>query len=385
MSAEPSQTQSQPHAADDELNILAGTCYCLFAYDVGFGIDLDEADRRVTAAIAKQRARMRRKRRAPQYFEYDPPPLRITLEAPPVKVGPWRTAGQIEVVVYDFGAVAITYAIPLRGPLQGLLKLADELWDHAELLRCSRSAVEKLLETIRPAVTRPGVSELVEDYVIYQIERARPELDVDRIVERHAQPLAQIMRAEPGRLSDQEVSDALACRLSYGPDDLVLVDWNAAMVFDRDAEDVRVVLEYANVELLELRLLDDQLDHDLDEAYEVVSRPERPWWRALDSRSEELRRIAGLQMDSALLFEGVNNALKLLGDQYLARLYRLTSERLHLNQWDASILRKLQTLEGLYERLSDERSNRRIEVLEWIIILLIAVSIVLPFFTDLSH
>jgi uncharacterized Rmd1/YagE family protein len=73
----------------------------------------------------------------------------------------------------------------------------------------------------------------------------------------------------------------------------------------------------------------------------------------------------------------VNNALKLLGDQYLARIYRLVSRRFHLDDWDASILRKLQTLESIYQKMSDQASTRRMEVLEWVIIVLIAFSIVL--------
>ena len=84
-------------------------------------------------------------------------------------------------------------------------------------------------------------------------------------------------------------------------------------------------------------------------------------------------------MDNAVLFEGVNNALKLLGDQYLARVYRLVSDRFHLAEWDASILRKLQSLESIYQKLSDEAANRRTETLEWIVIVLIAVEILIPF------
>jgi uncharacterized Rmd1/YagE family protein len=85
--------------------------------------------------------------------------------------------------------------------------------------------------------------------------------------------------------------------------------------------------------------------------------------------------VAELQVDGALLFEGVNNALKLLGDQYLARLYRATSRRLHLDEWNASILRKLQSLDSIYEKMSNHLSHQRLELLEWIIIILIAVSI----------
>jgi len=368
----------QQSSATETVFVERGTCYVLFAYDVGFSIDLADAERRITAATARQRARMRHKRRAPHYCEYDPPPLRVTRTVEPVAVGEQQTGPTVDAVIYDFGAISVTYTIPLRGPLSGLLKLSDELWDHPRLEAASRRVVEDLLATIGPAVNRPGVSELVEDYSIYQIEEIRPDLGLDAIIARHAQTLAQTLRAEPEALSAQEVEDALSCRLSYGPTDGVLIDWNAALLFDRDAEDVRAVLEYANVELLEMRYLDDQLDADLDEAYELVTR-RRFLPALLGSWAADLRRVAALQMDGALLFEGVNNALKLLGDQYLARVYRLASQRLHLTEWDASILRKLQILEGLYQRMSDQQSNRRIEVLEWIIIILIAVSILLEF------
>jgi len=95
--------------------------------------------------------------------------------------------------------------------------------------------------------------------------------------------------------------------------------------------------------------------------------------------------VAQLQVDNALLFEGVNNALKLLGDQYLARVYRLVSDRFHLAEWDTSILRKLQTLESIYEKMSDIAANRRLEVLEWIIIILTAVSIIVYLVPGLTH
>jgi uncharacterized Rmd1/YagE family protein len=75
----------------------------------------------------------------------------------------------------------------------------------------------------------------------------------------------------------------------------------------------------------------------------------------------------------------------LLGDQYLARLYRLIAQRFHLTDWDASILRKLETLESIYQKISDQLVSRRMEVLEWIIIVLIAISIILPFLSLNVH
>jgi len=55
------------------------------------------------------------------------------------------------------------------------------------------------------------------------------------------------------------------------------------------------------------------------------------------------------------------------------------SGRFHLGDWDASITRKLQTIDGIYQKLADRATARRLEALEWIIIALIGVSILLPF------
>jgi hypothetical protein len=123
-----------------------------------------------------------------------------------------------------------------------------------------------------------------------------------------------------------------------------------------------------------MRMLDEQLDRALDQAYEVLTR--QPQWLGLPGFYEkDTTHIAQLQVDAALLFERVTNTLKLLGDQYLARVYRLASQRFHLEAWDASILRKLQTLDSIYGKMFNRAGTRRMEYLEWIIIILIALSI----------
>src|SRR5215813_5669230 len=72
-----------------ELHIAAGTCYAVFAYDVGLSIALEECERRITALT--QRATLRHKHRAPDYFEYRPAPVRVRQEADPLPVGGYRT------------------------------------------------------------------------------------------------------------------------------------------------------------------------------------------------------------------------------------------------------------------------------------------------------
>lgn len=98
-----------------ELSVEKGICYALFAYDVGLAIDLSEAGRRITAL--KQRTSLKHTRRAPRYFEYRPAPLRVTFEIDPLALGEYRSGSTVDLVLYDFGAVAVTYNIPLEGAL----------------------------------------------------------------------------------------------------------------------------------------------------------------------------------------------------------------------------------------------------------------------------
>jgi hypothetical protein len=229
-----------------------------------------------------------------------------------------------------------------------------------------------------------SVSSFVEDYLIFHVEAFAEPVSISEITGRYGPRVAQILRAETRELSDDEVIDGLSQRISFARDDVTIIDWNAALVVDKEPEDTLTVLEFATVELLELRFLDQQLDDALTLAYDrMAKRSEK--WAPFRSTPSDLRDISRWQVDSAILFEGVNNVLKLLGDQYLARLYRLTAQRFHLADWDSSIFRKLETLESIYQKISDQVVSHRMEVLEWIIIILIAISIVLPFFHLAGH
>jgi hypothetical protein len=366
----------------EKLVIARGTCRSLFAYEVAQAIDLDAAERRLLAGAERQT--IKHKRRAPASFEYRPAPLRVTRGGSVHDLGGYRTAAGVEVVLYDFGAVSVSYAIPIAGPLSGLPALAEELWGNERLLADSRRQVDDLLSVLGDAANRPRVADFVEDYSVFHIEAFTASCEAATLWTEHAQTVAQVLRAARHPLSQQEVADATALRLSFGPNDATIIDTDAAILFDPEGEDVRDVIEFANTQLLEMRFLDQQLDDTLERAYEtLLARPARLWDPG--RLGPDLRRLARLQLDAAILFEQVTNALKLVGDQFLARVYSLASRRFHLAEWDASISRKLQTVDGIYAKMADRAATRRMEVLEWIIIVLIALSIVLSVFTLTPH
>ena len=68
----------------------------------------------------------------------------------------------------------------------------------------------------------------------------------------------------PSRSADDEVREATRLALSYTPNDLVVLDWAAGFVADADCADTLQVIEFANVQLLEFRHIDDRLDDRLE-------------------------------------------------------------------------------------------------------------------------
>ena len=362
-----------------------GTCHVMLAIEVGLSIDLAKA----AAALKGAGPARLPAGRNPGALDWSSPPLTLEQDAPDIVVAGRRLASSVQLRVFDFGAISITYRIPFDGPASAMLELSLGLSNNQALLADGRARAEALLSalvlaTAGAAVRKPAVSAFIEDYVVFAVDRVDGAAAAGPLASIGEAAVAGILRAEAGPLGEQEVRDCLGASVSYGPGDLAVIDWNAALLLDAEPQATLDVLEFANVELLEYRALDAQLDAALAESWRAVLDRSGPTV-SFRAGHRELQRLAELQMDAALLYEEISNALKLLGDQFLARLYRAASRRMHLDEWERSTLRKLETLESIYEKLADNQAHRRAELLEWIIILLISAEIVFSVVAFLRH
>src|SRR5262249_40596074 len=172
---------------------------------------------------------------------------------------------------------------------------------------------------------------------------------------------------------------ALRLTMRYNPHDLVVADWAAAVLLDNEAECTETLqtIELANLQLLEYRHIDDRLDKALTRSQQLLTKTVRSALSLFSRPREAVRQIGELKVDAAELFERTGTVLKLIGDQYLARLYRLLAARFHLKEWERSIQRKLEILEDAYQVLIDHTTTSRGEFMEVIVILLILIEVVL--------
>jgi hypothetical protein len=193
----------------------------------------------------------------------------------------------------------------------------------------------------------------------------------------HSRTVAGLLMQETdvARLSQQETRESTDRHLSYYEHDLVVVDWDAAVLVDeaRHFDETVYVMELANLQLAELEAYDRLLDAALSRSYRDLAR--QPW----RNRDNVMRELRELRIDLTRMSDELLNISKFFGDWHLARVYQNISARFHLPDWHRTVDDKLAGLDSLYQLLQHDQNNRWMLILEATIVLLFIIDLVLLF------
>jgi hypothetical protein len=226
-------------------------------------------------------------------------------------------------------------------------------------------------------VTRPDFADIVEDYSVWHVGAFVPEMTGSQVLARLSQDIARLLTLEQGTFSAEAVTGFVRNPIRYFENDLILAEWDAAFSYDRSFRDTIEVLEFLNVQMLELRFFDRILHAAIDEMGDELHK--RRTIRSLlhDPYEKPLRRLSEIKMDVSMVRERITNALKIAGDAYLARVYDEARRKIGTDRWEGTIRDQLKTLEDIYTILNNRAAAARAETLELIIILLIALEILM--------
>ncbi len=346
-------------------------------FDIGDAIDLDQAQRCLSNP-SERRARLRT--RQSESIRIAQPPLRVELGTVPVALADHGRTGALRAVVYDLGAVEIAIEVRLTTPLlwedaADLFAAAQDL--PADITRRIAAALDDLEALIRPAISRPQRSPVVEDYCVLIVERLDPPCSAAELAD-HPTVRAALLGERRALSMD---ASRLVTSLSYYPDDLALLSWNGALLIESDAAAAATaadILAFANVELLLVRSYDAALDARLPEVYRRIAQAQRRFTMPLVRRySQLLGDVQRLVAEVTEVTEQIDNALKVTDDVYWNRLYTAALNVLRVRVWRDGVDHKLALLRETYAMLHADADSERAAALEWAIVLLIVFEIVM--------
>jgi hypothetical protein len=364
----------QPPSDLTEATALVGVLHIYVALDWGDEVDLERARQLAPAELLK----LARRSRTPSSISYRPLPLRFRLPLLPLELAELgAVAAEAEATVFDFGGVSLALRVPLELSPSALLRLAGSLSDPSQIVEAARRAIAPLFDQLKPAIQQPACSDLSEEYFVFQLVPGEPSTGVAQLLTSSANWAAGLVRLEDEPLGPDEVAEALRLRISYTPTDLFIPEWSAALLVDRECEETLQVIAFANVQLLEYRHIDNRLDDRLAGAYRLIHPLAQRWLPFWARPGQQLRELGELRMEAHDLYERTGNVLKLVGDQYLARVYHLLAGRFHLEEWRHNIQRALEVAENAYQVVSDQAATNRMETLEWIVIILIGFEVIM--------
>jgi len=335
-------------------------------YDIGREVDLTDLEDALTRNYPTTRAGFVRVR--PKSIIMEDPPLMIRMQ-------PFRVERDGKVVefsvaarLYDVGVISFCFACEdADGDLEGLLRLAF-LFPHQEGL--ADRFVQYLMTLaglIRPHIRNFALNpDFYEDYTIYVTGRRADSFDPVPLLLMERNAIAPALR--------QEIA---ANSLSYTPDDLAVLSWDAAFLCDPEyPADIIDLIEFANVQVLELRYYDRELSRQMEKMYDDIEGAERL------SQYSRMRRyhtiMSGLletQAEISETVEKVDNLIKVTEDVYYARVYATALKVMRSGQWSESVNKKIEVIRETYTMLSGEVRIQHSNFLEWIVIVLIAIEI----------
>jgi hypothetical protein len=355
--------------------ILTGHVTAYFLYDAAEVIDLAAVG---TLIGGTSRVRLTPKTTTPSYVQYEQPPLTIDGGA----IGlPEALGFTVRFKLFNYGVISVALTRATPGTWPEFVDSGITMQDDPRLGATCESLCRNLITRLRPAMTSPHEHFVNEDYIVFSITALEDRPTSQALVEQHGDDIVRLLRGEREQLSRQEHEEVLRHRISYLEHDLFVPTWNAAFVYDNDsgAQAASEIVEFANSQLLEFRYYDNLLARELARIYTDLQTP--AWFRGWGGRryTRAAQQVHALFIDVNELTDRAENALRVAGDIYTARVLTLTGSRLGLEQWKANVQEKLKTLDDIYRFAVEQTGMARGEALEVMIVLILIFELVLFF------
>ena len=377
-----SRTPSRGRPRTAETALLVETVF-FFLYDIGRSVDL----RKIAALVpAHDDLGIVKRRDTPASLSL-PRPLILQLGESESLESKDFESFSAQAKIYDEGVVSLIVRVKLRIPFAEMRVIQDRVivlgGRSMTIPSYADESFRRLCSAIRPAVVDPQSEANCgrEAYTAFCLLEC-PSDPADFLEDNRAIAAALLIGEDPAaELHHGQIHTTLGKPFSYRKDDLAIFDLDRCLIIDPrgDYEDLLLIVEHANYQLLELRVLDMLLDKWLDES----ERDLRMTYSGADKGRKLLKtspqiklvRLQSLSFDALFILENLENSSKIIGDYYLGQIYDRLCTIFNTEGWKWSIERRLDTLRSVYDMIKTDASERKMLLLE---VLFIIVCVLFP-------
>ncbi len=344
-------------------------------YDVSDEIKLSLVESRI-----KESYRMRLSRHPyMKALEFTDPPVSFVLPGFSKNLFERDLPVHVGAKAFDFGVLSLAFsiAIPAGTEFCDLERVTKALDSDEDIDEKAWNYIRGLVSDLGDAVVRSSIKEdYTEDYMIILVQELQGDIKNAEFLDRYDP--SRLLLFETRELSRQTREDTLKHCFSYYPDDLVIINYDSALVIEPSgSSDILDILEFANAQILELRYYDHVLDRQLAWIYRELSRRGTVSTFRLRDYEQLGKKVTEIVTELTAVTEKVDNALKVTEDVYYAKLYRTAMMMFRSQDWETSIKDKLRVVTETARMIYDEISTKRGHLLELGIIILIVIEIII--------
>ena len=286
---------------------------------------------------------------------------------------------EVSAKIWDYGVISILFQIPIpeNTSWEKLIDISAQLEQDTLIDESAKYRTQELTNLINPALREPHHWHEFEDYNIFFFEEIDGINDCKEIFDQV--DVARLIVAEnTAELSDRAKKSILVSTLQYSKNDLAVIDWNSALVIEPSGKkEVPEAIEFALTHLMEMRYYDSLIDQKLTMLYDSI---EESRGKFFNNRFSLLSREASARyIEFSEFIERVDNSFKVVGDFYLAKIFRVSNEEFRIPEWEGNIMRKMGLLANLSALLQGEINVNRSLWLEITIVVLILFELITTF------
>jgi hypothetical protein len=312
---------------------------------------------------------------APPFPRFEQPPVIESLGAVALPTG---ERFDCTMQYYDYGVVSVLLQRSFSGTWAELQQLSARWMSSSLFEELASGLVRQRLQSLNSALRNPYAQWVSEDYYVFHLTQSN-DVTAGALIADCGPEISQVVSGEAEPLSPAETKEVLEARMSYYANDLTVVGWNAAFVYDTESGAAATIhlLEYANSQLIQFRHYDDLLTRELNEVYAFLEarRGRTARWRMRPAAN----RLQTVVVDVTQLTEHTNNALKFVGDMFSARLYKLCASRIGVVEYQELVREKLHTAEDLYDFMIEQFHQSRGFLLEAVVVVILLIELAFLF------